>query len=110
MGEPTYLSIHHVLSNPVYAGAYTYGKTRRERYLDTTGRVRQRTRHLPRGEWSVLIPEHHPGYISWQTYQANQESVLAPTSVRVLMRRAARCVKELHCCKASPCAGAADVD
>jgi Recombinase len=37
--KPTYLSIHHVLSNPVYAGAYTYGKTRRERYLDATGRV-----------------------------------------------------------------------
>lgn len=73
--KPTYLSIHHVLSNPVYAGAYTYGKTRRERYLDATGRVRQRTRHLPRGEWSVLIPEHHPGYISWQTYLANQERI-----------------------------------
>src|SRR3954471_1234389 len=53
--KPTYLSIHHVLSNPVYAGAYTYGKTRRERYLDATGRVRQRTRHLPRDQWGVLI-------------------------------------------------------
>src|SRR6266852_8143136 len=41
--RPTYLNIHHVLSNAVYAGAYTYGKTRRERYLDATGRIRQRT-------------------------------------------------------------------
>ncbi len=31
---PTYTSLHHILSNPVYAGAYTYGKTRRERYVD----------------------------------------------------------------------------
>src|SRR5438874_12420668 len=31
---PTYTALHHILTNPVYAGAYTYGKTRRERYVD----------------------------------------------------------------------------
>jgi DNA invertase Pin-like site-specific DNA recombinase len=90
--KPTYLSIHHVLSNPVYAGAYTYGKTRRERYLDGMGRVRQRTRHLPRGEWSVLIPEHHPGYISWQTYLANQERISA--NIRPRAHQAGGAVRE----------------
>lgn len=90
--KPTYLSIHHVLSNPVYAGAYTYGKTRRERYLDATGRVRQRTRHLARGEWSVLIPEHHPGYISWQTYLANQERISA--NIRPRAHEAGGAVRE----------------
>jgi DNA invertase Pin-like site-specific DNA recombinase len=73
--KPTYLSIHHVLSNPVYAGAYTYGKTRRERFLDAAGHVRQRTRHLARSEWGVLIPDHHPGYISWQSFLTNQERI-----------------------------------
>jgi DNA invertase Pin-like site-specific DNA recombinase len=90
--KPTYLSIHHVLSNPVYAGAYTYGKTRRERYLDATGRVRQRTRHLPRSEWGVLIPEHHPGYISWQTYLANQERIGA--NIRPRAHQAGGAVRE----------------
>ena len=69
---PTYTAIHHVLTNPVYAGAYTYGKTRRERYVDAEGVVKKRTRHLPRPEWSVLIPEHHAGFIDWATYEANQ--------------------------------------
>ncbi|MGH8533346.1 MAG: recombinase family protein [Gammaproteobacteria bacterium] len=69
---PTYTAIHHVLTNPVYAGAYTYGKTRRERYVDEQGVVRKRTRHLPRPEWSVLIPEHHEGFIDWAAYEANQ--------------------------------------
>ena len=32
-------ALHHILSNPVYAGAYTYGKTRRERYVDEQGAV-----------------------------------------------------------------------
>jgi DNA invertase Pin-like site-specific DNA recombinase len=69
---PTYTAIHHVLTNPVYAGAYAYGKTRRERYVDPDGAIRQRLRHLPRSEWAVLIPGHHDGFIDWPTYEANQ--------------------------------------
>ncbi len=69
---PTYTAIHHVLTNPVYAGAYAYGKTRRERYVDADGAIQQRMRHLPRSEWAVLIPEHHDGFIDWATYEATQ--------------------------------------
>jgi DNA invertase Pin-like site-specific DNA recombinase len=69
---PTYTAVHHILTNPVYAGAYTYGKTRYERYVDEHGTVRKRIRHLPIAQWAVLIPEHHPGFIDWATYQANQ--------------------------------------
>lgn len=69
---PTYTAIHHILTNPVYAGAYCYGKTRQERYVDEQGQIRQRIRHLPQAEWAVLIPEHHEGYIDWATYKANQ--------------------------------------
>jgi DNA invertase Pin-like site-specific DNA recombinase len=72
---PTYTAIHHVLTNPAYAGAYAYGKTRHERYVDATGRVRARIRRLPRGEWAVLIPDHHPGFLSWETYLANQARI-----------------------------------
>lgn len=69
---PTYTALHHILTNPVYAGAYTYGKTRYERYIDEHGAVRKRIRHLPIHQWAVLIPEHHPGFIDWTTFQANQ--------------------------------------
>src|ERR1700761_1221482 len=71
--EASHTAIHHVLANPVYAGAYVYGKTRREIVLDATGGRKKRLRRLPRAEWQVLIPDHHPGYIDWQTYEANQE-------------------------------------
>ncbi len=37
----TYTSIHHILTNPVYAGAYTYGKTKYERYVDEHGVVKK---------------------------------------------------------------------
>jgi DNA invertase Pin-like site-specific DNA recombinase len=69
---PTYTALHHILSNPVYAGAYTYGKTCYERYVDEHGTVRKRIRHLPMDQWAVLIPDHHSGFIDWATFQANQ--------------------------------------
>jgi DNA invertase Pin-like site-specific DNA recombinase len=69
---PTYTAIHGVLTNPVYAGAYVYGKTRCERYVDDQGTFKKRIRHLPISEWAVLLPEHHPGFINWETYEANQ--------------------------------------
>ena len=70
--KPTYIAIHTVLSNPVYAGAYAYGKSRCERYVDETGRVRKRVRLLPMDQWAVLIPNHHPGFIDWSTFEKNQ--------------------------------------
>jgi len=70
--KPTYIAIHTVLSNPVYAGAYAYGKSRSERYVDETGRVRKRVRLLPQDQWAVLIPNHHPGFVDWATFEMNQ--------------------------------------
>ncbi|HTR14755.1 MAG TPA: recombinase family protein [Roseiarcus sp.] len=77
--EASYTAIHHILSNPVYAGAYAYGKTRREVTLDASGLRKKRMRHLPQSEWQVLIKEHHEGFIDWPTYEANQARLAANT-------------------------------
>ena len=79
---PSYTAIHHVLSNPAYAGAYTYGKTRTECYVDGSGQVCRRVRHLPKSEWAVLIPEHHQGYIDWETYEMNKVRLAGNTHPR----------------------------
>lgn len=68
----TYTKIHQVLTSPVYAGAYVYGKSHHERFVDADGKVRTRVRRLPRSEWSVLIREHHKGFIDWDAFEANQ--------------------------------------
>jgi len=73
--EPTYHAVHTTLTHPAYAGAYVYGRTRKERYLDAGGALRQRSRRLPRDQWEVLIPDHHPGFIDWDAYQANQAKI-----------------------------------
>ncbi len=70
--KPTYVALHSVLSNPVYVGAYAYGKSRCERSVDETGRVRKRARLLPMDQWPVLIRDHHPGFIDWATFEMNQ--------------------------------------
>jgi len=76
---PTYTGIHQILTNPVYAGAYTYGKTQSERYVDHTGRLKKRIRHVPQSKWAVLIRDHHKGFIDWETYEMNQSRIARNT-------------------------------
>jgi len=76
---PTYTAVHHVLTNPAYAGAYAYGKTRQERRVDQTGTVHRQRRRLAPSDWEVLIPDHHEGFVDWTTYQANQARIAANT-------------------------------
>jgi DNA invertase Pin-like site-specific DNA recombinase len=73
--EPTCHAVHTTLTHPAYAGAYVYGRTRDERYLGPDGALRKRRRKLPRDQWGVLIPGHHPGFTDWDTYQANQARI-----------------------------------
>jgi hypothetical protein len=70
--QPSYPLIHGILTNVTYAGVYAYGRTREEKVV-VDGRIHHRTRLLPRDEWEVLIRDHHPAYISWDQYLANQE-------------------------------------
>ena len=68
---PSHGRVLGILKNPAYAGAYVYGKTRVERQTD--GKVRRV--HLARKQWRVCIPEHHEGFIDWQEYCRNQETL-----------------------------------
>ena len=45
-----------------YAGAYAYGKTHRERYVDEHGQPRSRIRRLPRADWEVLKIQTGPPF------------------------------------------------
>ena len=56
------------LNNPRYAGAYVYGRRRYRRAADGK-KIIQRKRACE--EWLACIPNAHPGYISWERFQAN---------------------------------------
>lgn len=79
---PTYTKVHQVLTNPFYAGVYVYGRTQQTCYLDEGGRLRKRIRQRPRSEWPVFIRDHHPGFIDWQTFEANQKRLAQNTRPR----------------------------
>jgi DNA invertase Pin-like site-specific DNA recombinase len=69
--RPTYSTVHQILSNPTYAGAYAYGKTEHSvRYEN--GEPRRSSRLKDREHWWALIPEAHEGYISLQQHEQIQ--------------------------------------
>jgi hypothetical protein len=69
----SYGPVHDFLTNPAYAGAFVFGRRRREKHLDQDGRLRVHDREVPMHEWSVCLPEHHPGYVSWPEYLQTRE-------------------------------------
>src|SRR2546426_8152767 len=66
-----YHAVLSVLKNPVYAGAYAYGRSQTTTRLEGGQKVVRQLRRR-REEWSVLIRDHHEGYIPWDVYQSNQ--------------------------------------
>jgi Recombinase/Resolvase, N terminal domain len=72
---PAYSSLHSILINPSYAGAYAYGKSETQTKV-AEGRARKSAGHRkPQSGWKVLIKEHHPGYLSWEEYERNQSMI-----------------------------------
>ena len=82
---PVYNIVLKILTNPIYAGAYAFGKTQ-SRTTVVDGRARKTAGHRkPRPDWTVLIRDHHPGYISWEQYERNQALIAANTNMKSRM-------------------------
>jgi excisionase family DNA binding protein len=108
---PVYPTVHHMLTNPVYAGAYAFGR-RTARVTIESGRKRV-VRSMQRDwrSWEVLIRDHHEGYITWAEFERNQQLIADNTNGKRFMSRGAirpgeallpglfrcaRCGKKLH--------------
>lgn len=69
---PVYRNIISVLQNPVYAGAYAYGRSE-PRTILIEGRLQKTYGHeRPMDAWTVLLRDHHAGYITWEQFEKNQ--------------------------------------
>jgi DNA invertase Pin-like site-specific DNA recombinase len=72
---PAYNIVHNILTNPIYAGAYAFGRTT-SRVSVENGRKRiRRGVHRPMAEWDVLIKDHHEPYITWEEFERNQRVI-----------------------------------
>jgi DNA invertase Pin-like site-specific DNA recombinase len=58
-----------VLHNPRYAGTFFYGRSRQRQHGVS------RYKLLPRDQWVALIHDAHPGYISWDDFERNQQQL-----------------------------------
>jgi hypothetical protein len=73
---PAYHTVMQILHNPLYAGAYAFGR-RAQRTHIVDGRARKVSGFdKPIEDWNVLIPDNHPGYITWREYEENQKLLL----------------------------------
>jgi DNA invertase Pin-like site-specific DNA recombinase len=64
----SYPLVTKILHNPRYAGAFVYGRTTARQSADGK---RGAVRRLPVDQWQVLIKDAHPGYLTWEQYEAN---------------------------------------
>ena len=55
------------LRNPRYAGAFVFGRTKTRKRADGSSYIQ----YKPLDEWDTLIPDAHPGYITWEAYNDN---------------------------------------
>ena len=113
---PVYHTLHHTLTNPVYAGAYAFGRRGTKVTIENGHKRMIRNIRRNADSWEVLIKNHHEGYISWEEFVRNQEliadnangkSYLGRGSVRrgeALLPglfRCARCGRKLQVCYGS---------
>jgi DNA invertase Pin-like site-specific DNA recombinase len=72
---PAYNVVHNILTNPIYAGAYAFGRTTSKVSVEQGRKRVRRGVHRPMAEWDVLIKDHHEPYISWDEFGRNQRVI-----------------------------------
>lgn len=87
---PVYPTLQHILTNPVYAGAYAYGRRGTKTVIED-GRKRLVRESMRRNwaDWDVLIRDHHAGYISWETFARNQHLIAENANGKSFLGRGA---------------------
>jgi hypothetical protein len=72
--RPAYRAMYRMLTNPVYGGAYAYGKTEQLLRYEN-GEARHYCRRKPRHQWLALIPNAHEGYLGWEEFENIQRAI-----------------------------------
>jgi excisionase family DNA binding protein len=86
---PVYNTLHHILTNPVYAGAYVFGRTGSRTTIEAGRKRIVRGFRKERAAWEVLILDHHEGYIGWTDFERNQRLISDNANGKSFMSRGA---------------------
>ena len=71
-GELTHSRALQIIHNPRYAGAFFFGRTISKKGVDGTVTYHKRKME----EWFSLVPDSHPGYITWNEFENNRKILL----------------------------------
>ena len=69
---PLYNTVHNILTNPVHAGAYAFGRTMSKVSVEDGRKRVKRGLRRPQTEWDVLLKDRHEGYITWSEFERTQ--------------------------------------
>src|ERR1700739_2677964 len=72
---PAYNIVHNILTNPIYAGAYAFGRTKSRVSVEGGRKHIRRGVQKPMAEWDVLIKDHHAAYITWDEFERNLQVI-----------------------------------
>ena len=86
---PVYATVNNLLTNPVYAGAYAFGRTGSWVMIENGRKRILRGYRKNRSDWAVLLVDHHEGYLSWPDYERNQRLIADNANGKGMMVRGA---------------------
>ena len=84
---PVYNTLYHFLTNPIYGGAYAFGRTYTHTRIEEGQKRVIRGYRRQRADWPVLIKDHHEGYIEWDEYLHNQQLITENANMKGAMVR-----------------------
>ena len=84
---PVYHTVHHILTNPVYSGAYAFGRRTSSVTIENGRKRARRSARRNWKEWDVLIKGHHEEYVSWGEFERNQRLIADNANRRSNMGR-----------------------
>ena len=79
--------MNNLLTNPIYAGAYAFGRTGSRMTIENGRKRILRGHRKPRSDWTVLLVDHHAGYLSWTDYERNQQLIADNANGKGMMVR-----------------------
>lgn len=84
---PGYHAVNKMLRNPIYGGAYAYGRTKTITRIEHGRKKSLKGQRVEQQDWQILIPEHHQGYIGWDEYELNQRQIAHNANMKGVMVR-----------------------
>ena len=78
--RPNRVTLSNILRNPIYAGAYVYGRRPTVAKKKKPGRPSTGRTVAKFGEWEVLLKDRLPSYITWDQFEKNKRQLESNTA------------------------------